>query len=56
MGRVVRAAVALLGALLVAAWWMTRPQTFSVADLPDHEPDPVTGEDQASTDCAVCHY
>ena len=56
MERIVRAGVALVAALFVAGWWLTRPLTFSAAYLPDHEPDPVTGEQVFwAGGCASCH-
>ena len=56
MRRIVRISAALVAALVIAGWWLTSPQTFSAADLPDHEPDPVAGERVFwAGGCASCH-
>jgi mono/diheme cytochrome c family protein len=56
MRRTVRAGALLAGALAVAAWWLTSPQVFSAADLPDHAPDPDAGRQVFwAGGCASCH-
>jgi mono/diheme cytochrome c family protein len=41
---------------IVAAWWLTNPQTVSGGDLPDHEADPIAGERVFwAGGCASCH-
>jgi mono/diheme cytochrome c family protein len=54
--RLLRAAVVLAAALAVVAWWLTSPLALSAGDLPDHEPDPVAGENVFwAGGCASCH-
>jgi len=48
--------VLLVGLAVVAAWWLTAPQTISPDDLPAHEPDVVAGESVFwAGGCASCH-
>ena len=44
MRRILRVGAALAAALAIAGWWLTAPQTFSAADLPEHEPSAAAGE------------
>ena len=45
---------ALLAVAILAAWWLTRPQTIS--DLPSHQPDASAGEQVFwAGGCASCH-
>jgi mono/diheme cytochrome c family protein len=54
--RIVRAGAALVAALVVVSWWLTSPQRLAAADLPDHESDPVAGQDIFwAGGCASCH-
>jgi mono/diheme cytochrome c family protein len=54
--RIVRISAALAAALVIAAWWLTSPQTIAAGDLPDHDPDPVAGELVFwAGGCASCH-
>ncbi len=56
MRRIIRISAALVAALVIAAWWLTSPQTIAASDLPDHEPDPVAGEKAFwAGGCASCH-
>lgn len=56
MRRLVRINAALVAALFLAGWWLTRPQALSAGDLPDHEPDPLAGEQVFwAGGCASCH-
>ena len=56
MGRIGRIVAALAIGALLAAWWLTAPQRISVADIPDHDPDPVAGEQVFwAGGCASCH-
>ena len=55
-GRVARALAAATVLVMVAAWWITRPQTIAAEDLPDHAPDPEAGERIFwAGGCASCH-
>ena len=41
---------------MLAAWWITSPQTIDEQDLPDHTPDPGAGERIFwAGGCASCH-
>ena len=54
--RIPRTLVALLGVAIIAAWWLTSPQTVSSSDLPGHQADPVAGERVFwAGGCASCH-
>jgi mono/diheme cytochrome c family protein len=54
--RIVRISAALAAALVIAAWWLTSPQTMAAHDLPDHVPDAVAGETVFwAGGCASCH-
>ena len=54
--RSVRILLAFLVAAIIAAWWVTSPQTVSSGELPDHEADPVAGEHVFwAGGCASCH-
>jgi mono/diheme cytochrome c family protein len=54
--RYTRALVAVVGLAIAAAWWLTRPQAVTAADLPDHAPDPAAGERVFwAGGCASCH-
>jgi mono/diheme cytochrome c family protein len=56
ISRILRALALALVVVVVAAWWITRPQTLAAADLPDHRPDPVAGERIFwAGGCASCH-
>ena len=56
ISRILRALALVLVVVVVAAWWITRPQTLAAADLPDHRPDPVAGERIFwAGGCASCH-
>ena len=56
ISRILRALALVLVVVVVAAWWITRPQTLATADLPDHRPDPVAGERIFwAGGCASCH-
>ena len=56
MRRILRAGGLLLAIVLVAAWWITRPQVIHADDLPDHVPDPAAGERIFwAGGCASCH-
>lgn len=54
--RIVRTVAAVTAVVIVAAWWITRPQTIAAEDLPDHAPDPQAGERIFwAGGCASCH-
>jgi mono/diheme cytochrome c family protein len=56
ISRILRALALVLVVVVVAAWWITRPQTLAAADLPDHRPDPGAGERIFwAGGCASCH-
>lgn len=56
MRRTVNALAALLVLGIAAAWWITRPQTVSAANLPDHRSDAGAGERIFwAGGCASCH-
>ena len=56
ISRILRALALVLVVVVVAAWWVTRPQTLAAADLPDHRSDPVAGERIFwAGGCASCH-
>ncbi len=56
MRGVLRISAALAAALVVAAWWLTSPETIAAGNLPDHEPDPGAGERVFwAGGCASCH-
>jgi mono/diheme cytochrome c family protein len=56
VSRILRALVAVAVLAMVAAWWITRPQTIVAADLPDHQPDANAGERIFwAGGCASCH-
>ena len=51
-----RTLIAFLVAAIIAAWWLTSPQTVASSDLPAHEADPVAGEQVFwAGGCASCH-
>ncbi len=55
-GRKTRIVVAVLAAAVLAAWWITAPQTLADRDLPDHVPDVEAGERFFwAGGCASCH-
>ena len=54
--RNLRALVALIAVIFLAAWWLTQPRTIAPDDLPDHESDPAAGERIFwAGGCASCH-
>jgi mono/diheme cytochrome c family protein len=56
ISRLLRVLAVLFAVIMVAAWWMTRPQTIAATDLPDHQPDPAGGERVFwAGGCASCH-
>lgn len=56
ISRLLRVLAVLFAVIMVAAWWMTRPQTIAATDLPDHQPDPAGGERVFWLGgCASCH-
>ena len=56
ISRILGALALVLVVVVVAAWWITRPQTLAAADLPHHRPDPVAGERIFwAGGCASCH-
>ncbi len=56
MRRIIRISAALVAVLVIAAWWMTSPQTIAAGDLPEREPDPVYGEMVFwAGGCGSCH-
>ncbi|MDJ0653359.1 MAG: cytochrome c [Xanthomonadales bacterium] len=56
MAGLIRVVAWLLFAGLVGVWWITRPQTLDLADLPEHQPDPAAGERLFwAGGCASCH-
>lgn len=56
MGRITRIVAVLAVVGMLAAWWVTAPQTIRVSSLPDHVPDPVAGERIFwAGGCASCH-
>ena len=54
--RIVPTVAAVTVLVIVAAWWITRPQMIAAGDLPDHAPDPQAGERVFwAGGCASCH-
>jgi mono/diheme cytochrome c family protein len=56
ISRLLRALVVLFIVIAIAGWWITRPQTISATDLPEHRADPEAGERIFwAGGCASCH-
>jgi len=56
MGRPARIAIGVVVIAMLAAWWITTPQTIHEQDLPDHAPDAGAGERIFwAGGCASCH-
>jgi len=48
--------VAFVALIVLAAWWLTAPSTFSAQELPEYQPDAVAGERIFwAGGCASCH-
>ncbi|MBT8102519.1 MAG: cytochrome c [Gammaproteobacteria bacterium] len=56
MARAIRTIIVVLAAVLVAGWWLTRPQQIAASAIPEHTPDPLAGEQVfLAGGCASCH-
>ena len=56
MNKSKKLAIALPAVLLLAAFWLTRPQPLSASDLPEHTPNATAGERIFwAGGCASCH-